>query len=75
MSAVQVCLPALEIRKIADVFRGGSPDSKDDAKCFRGNIPWIMIADLNKSLNKYISQTTDTATDAGVQKSNTYSFK
>ncbi|MEO8627156.1 MAG: restriction endonuclease subunit S [Betaproteobacteria bacterium] len=54
---------------VLEVIRGASPRPKGDPKYFGGDIPWVMISDLKREPGKYLSQTRETVTKAGADKS------
>ena len=58
-----------ELGEIMSVIRGASPRPKGDPKYFGGTIPWIMIADVTRTKGRYLTETRETVTEAGAEKS------
>ena len=58
-----------KISQLCTVVRGGSPRPKGDPLYFGGSIPWIMISDATRNKGKFLKETKEGLTEAGVPKS------
>jgi type I restriction enzyme S subunit len=58
-----------KISQLCTVVRGGSPRPKGDPLYFGGSIPWIMISDATRNKGKFLKETKQGLTEAGVPKS------
>lgn len=59
----------IRIGDAMEVVRGASPRPKGDPKYFGGDIPWIMISDVTRVHGKYLSETRESVTRAGADRS------
>jgi type I restriction enzyme S subunit len=51
------------------ITRGASPRPKGDPELFGGDIPWVKISDVDVKSARYATETSDTVTEKGAQKS------
>jgi len=60
---------AAKIDFICDVVRGASPRPAGNPKYFGGEIPWIVVGDLTKDENTYLTKVTNFVTEEGREQS------
>lgn len=55
--------------QLSIVVRGASPRPAGDPRYFGGEIPWITVGSLTRDSQPYLTQTTETVTEAGKEAS------
>ncbi len=55
----------IQLKKLCDIVRGGSPRPAGDPKYFGGNIPWITVGEITKDDLIYLDFTKNSLTEEG----------
>ncbi|MDB2687228.1 restriction endonuclease subunit S [Mariniblastus sp.] len=59
----------IRLQDAFEVVRGGSPRPAGDPRFFGGDIPWITVREITKDRSLFLTETRDTITELGSEKS------